>query len=59
MNKRKEVKAGKHERIRKLLTNLHATVVTEQPWLAEVLLQSRSSTPVSASTMNTNSASKE
>lgn len=45
MSKRKEVIAGKHERIRKLLNNLRATqpqpMLREQPWLAEVLEHDR------------------
>ena len=62
-SKRKTVKAGKHERIRKLLNNIRATqpepMVREQPWYAEALLQSRSSTPVNARTMNSSSAANE
>lgn len=46
MSNRKAIIAGKKERIRKLLHNIHATqpqpMVKEQPWLAEVLERDRS-----------------
>ena len=56
MTKRKGIKAGKHERIRKMLNNLRATqpapMVREQPWLAEVLEHDRLSRRPAASNCN-------